>query len=666
VEIDGKPDGRRKSDPVAPPDAPADEEDGHSHEHRKSTAALALLAIGIVFGDIGTSVLYALRECFHGPHAIAATPEHVLGVLSVIIWSLLLVISTKYLIFVLQADNRGEGGVLALVALVLPRLGKARGRKTLVLLGVFGTALLYGDGAITPAISVLSAVEGLQLAAPQMKSAILPLTIVILIGLFWLQQHGTARVGSFFAPIMVTWFAVLATTGLLSILKHPGVLAAFWPGYGVTLLAEDWRKSLFILGAAFLALTGGESLYADLGHFHRRPIRISWWSVVLPALVLNYLGQGSLLLREPEAAVNPFFFLVPKTLLLPLVGLATAAAVIASQALISGVFSITSQAVQLGYAPRMHVHHTSAGSRGQIYIPGVNWAVLAACIMLVISFGSSTRMAGAYGFAVSATMMVTTILFYFVAIEHLKWPRWKAVVVVGFMLLLDSIFFSANIVKLLVGGWVPLLMAMVLFVLMTTWKSGRALLMEQMRKGLLPIDLLRAELERGSIGRVPGNGVFLFRGTDGTPPSLLHLVKHLQVLHERTILLCVETVDVPFIRKGDRLAVNEVGAGLWKATLKYGFMERPDVPRDILNSRLFGDKKLESLRTTFFLGRETMRLGKGHMFTRMRQRIFIMMSRNAASPTEYFNLPANRVVEVGTQIILDAPSKGKKQARQPG
>lgn len=614
---------------------------------------LSLAALGVVYGDIGTSPLYAMRECFHGPHAIAATQQNVLGVLSLIFWSLVIVISIKYLIFILRADNRGEGGILALAALVIPRQEiKGRGgRWLLVLMGVFGAALLYGDGMITPAISVLSAVEGLNVATPMFQSYVIPITIVILVGIFAIQHRGTASVGAVFGPIMTVWFVLLAALGIYHIVQHPTIFGAVNPLYAVEFFAANGWRGFLVLGSVFLVVTGGEALYADMGHFGLRPIRLGWFYLVLPALLLNYLGQGALLIADPSAAENPFYRMVPEWGLYPMVVLATAATVIASQALISGAFSLTRQAVQLGYMPRVKIEHTSVREIGQIYIPGVNWALMIACIGLVLGFRTSSNLAAAYGVSVTATMAITTILFYVVARERWKWSLPAALILCGIFLVIDISFFTANIVKIADGGWFPLAVAAVIFAVMSTWKTGRRILAERLASSVLPIDLFLDGEGVSKVPRVPGTAIFMFGNSGGTPPALLHNLKHNKILHERNILLTVMTEEIPHVTPEERYDVEELSQGFWKMIIHYGFMEDPNIPEVLATIRVPG-LEMPPMDTTYFLGREVLIVTKNPGMAIWREKVFVAMSRNARSATAFFGLPPNRVVELGTQLEI--------------
>jgi KUP system potassium uptake protein len=618
---------------------------------------LTLTALGVVYGDIGTSVLYAMRECFFGSHSVRPTHDNVLGVLSLIVYSLLLVISVKYVAIVMRADNQGEGGVLALTALVPGRAGARRGlsrlaegRPILVALGIFGTALLYGDGMITPAISVLGAVEGLEVATPLFQPYVVPITVAILAVLFLIQRYGTHRVGGMFGPIMVAWFVVLAALGVSWIVRLPAVLAAFDPRHAVAFFADNGFTGFAVLGAVFLVVTGGEALYADMGHFGRYPIRMAWFALVLPALVLNYLGQGALLLLDPSAD-HPFFQLAPLWGLLPLVGLATAAAIIASQALISGSFSITRQAIQLGLAPRLEVEHTSAREMGQIYVPQVNWALMFATVIIVVGFGSSTALAAAYGIAVTLTMIITVSLLYVIMTEQWRWPTPAAIGVVAVFLIIDVSFFGANALKVLQGGWVTLAVALALFTLMTTWKTGRRLVAERLTARAIPLDDFIAMVAADQPVRVPGTAVFMTAQPTGTPPALAHNLRYNKVLHEHVVVLTVSTAQQPHVPDADRVSVEELGHGLFNVRVQYGFMDDPDVPAALMQAREQG-VPLDVDDLTYFLGRETIIVTRRRGMAMWRETLFVVMARNAVRATAFFRLPPERVVELGVQVEM--------------
>ena len=623
----------------------------HSETSGKRLAGLSLLALGIVYGDIGTSPLYALRECFHGPHAVPLTTANVYGVLSLIFWTLVIVVTLKYQVYVLRFDNRGEGGILALLGLTgaMTRRRPAV-RAVLVALGVFGAALLYGDGMITPAISVLSAVEGLEVATPFLKPYIVPITSAVLVALFMLQRRGTAGVGMIFGPVALLWFGVLAVFGVKGILLQPSVIFALNPIHAVRFFMNNGMPGFLILGAVFLVTTGGEAMYADLGHFGARPIQIDWFLIVAPALMLQYLGQGALLIHHPEAATNPFYLLAPKWALYPLVMLATCATVIASQAMISGAFSLTRQAIQLGYLPRMEIIHTSTHEIGQIYIPTVNWALMVSTIALVIGFGSVSNIAGAYGVAVSTTMLITTLLAYVVAREQRGWSRLLAGSISAGFLVADIAFLIANYAKVFSGGWLPLLIALGVFTVMTTWRRGRYILSEKLRDGALSPELFISSLRSRPPVRVPGTAVFMHRNANAVPASLLHSLKHYKALHERVVLLTIESEEVAHVNAGERFDIEDLGEGIHRLRARYGYMENIDVPA-LLERAAERGLKVPPMDTTYFLGRETLIVTKrpsGMMF--WREKLFASMMRNAESAARFFRLPPNRVVELGAQI----------------
>ncbi|MDQ1559639.1 MAG: system potassium uptake protein [Pyrinomonadaceae bacterium] len=631
------------------------DEQGHPHTvtpRGRYLAVLSLTALGIVYGDIGTSPLYAMRECFHGPHAIAPTPDNIFGVLSLIFWALVIIISIKYCVFVLRADNRGEGGILALTALATPiKILSKRERKVLVVLGIFGAALLYGDGIITPAISVLGAIEGLNVATPLFAPYVVPLTIAILIGLFLIQSRGTAKVGQLFGPVMLAWFFIIALLGVVQIARHPSVVGAFNPVHAFNFFLREGWHGFLVLGTVFLVVTGGEALYADMGHFGKRPIRLAWFTLVLPALLLNYLGQGALLIENPAAAENPFYRLAPEWALYPLIVLASAAAIIASQALISGAFSLTMQAIQLGFMPRLKIEHTSSTERGQIYIPALNWALMIGCIAIVVGFGSSSNLAAAYGVAVTSTMVITTILLCVVAREKWGWSVPLAFGLSGFFLVIDLAFFGANVIKIPAGGWFPLVVGALIFLLMTTWKKGRRILAARLLSRGHPIEEFLRDIAKHPPVRVPGTAVFMNGTAAGTPPALMHNLAHNKVLHERVVLLTVKTKQTPHVEPEDRVRVESLGHNFYRMIFNYGFMEDPDIPK-VLETLEPPAPAFDPLETTYFLGRETVIAGKHPGMMIWREKLFALMSRNASSATAYFCLPPNRVVELGAQVEI--------------
>ncbi len=607
---------------------------------------LAIAALGVVYGDIGTSPLYALRETFHESH-LALTPANVLGVLSLIFWALILVISVKYIVFILRADNRGEGGMLALLSLVSPRSPTSRRSWLLLMLGLFGTALLYGDGMITPAISVLSAVEGLTVLNPALHPYIQPVTVAILVGLFVVQSHGTEKVGRVFGPIMLIWLLVIAVLGSMAIVREPSILAAISPVYAVRFFLENRWLACLALGSVFLVITGGEALYADLGHFGPAPIRMAWFSLVLPSLLLNYFGQGALLLKDPSAAGDPFFRLAPDWALIPLVMLATCATVIASQALITGAFSITMQAVQLGYAPRVFIDHTSAEHRGQIYIPFVNWGLMLACIGLVVGFGSSSRIAAAYGVGVTTVMVITTVLFFVVLRKRWKWGLPLALLFAGPYLLIDLAFWGANLTKVPHGGWFPLVVGVAIFTLFTTWRTGRRILSSRLETHTRPLDPFLEEIDRTSPERVPGTAVFLFTKLNRVPPALLQNLRHNRILHDRIFIVYVHTAEVAHVPSSERVNSQQLRKNFWTVQLSYGFADESNVP-EALRDFLATDAE----NMTYFLGRENLIATRIPGMAIWRERLFSWMARNARSEPMFFHIPPDRVIEIGTQIEL--------------
>ncbi len=637
----------------------------------RALATLALGALGVVYGDIGTSPLYALKESFSGAHSFPVSPENVLGILSLIFWALNFVVTFKYLSIVMRADNRGEGGIVALLALARPSGSMTTAGRLLVAVGLFGAALLYGDGIITPAISVLGAVEGLAVATPALSHWVTPVAFGIILALFAVQRHGTARVGAVFGPITGLWFICIAALGVHGILREPAVLAAINPWHAIDFFVRHGTPGLTIFASVVLVVTGGEALYADMGHFGRRPIRAAWFTVVLPALVLNYFGQGAYLLHDPSAAKNPFYSLVPDWALYPMVAIATAAAVVASQALISGAFSLTRQAVQLGYCPRMRIVHTSRTEIGQIFIPTVNTALMIACLGLVLGFGTSSNLAAAYGIAVAMTMAITNILLAVVAYKRWKWNPWVIAVMTAVFLVVDFSFVGANLLKVPDGGWVPLVVALIVYVLMSTWKKGRVRLEAIVQENTLPIDLFLQDIKRRQPPRVHGTAVFLTPHSNGAPAVLLHHLKHNQVLHEKVMLMSVVTEELPHLDAEERVECRELGESFYQVVARYGFMETPDVPGALrLLSRGDADGKPVPVKlpmTSYYLGRETPIVAEKRprssppppagtpnppvmAMARWRKKLFIFMARNAQSATAFFGIPPNRVVELGAQI----------------
>jgi len=627
-----------------------------AHGEHSGLAATALAAMGVVFGDIGTSPLYTMKEVFGGHHPLAVTPENVLGILSLVFWALTITVSLKYVLFITKADNKGEGGIMALTALAL-RTANASPRVLWMMsaLGIFGAALFYGDAVITPAMSVLSAVEGLEVATPLLKPYVLPITVAILIVLFVFQRHGTAAVGALFGPVMMFWFATLGVLGLWNVIQHPSVLAAINPWYAVSFCIEHRGMAFLALGSVVLAITGGEALYADMGHFGRRAIKWAWFSFVFPLLYLNYLGQGALILDDPTAIQNPFFLLVPsEILLIPLVVLATIATVIASQAVISGAFSLTSQAMQLGYCPRIRVNFTSEREKGQIYVPNINWLLLLTVIIVVLGFRSSSNLASAYGIAVTLTMMIDTILAFVVVRALWKWSWARAALFLVFFIVVDFAFFSANVIKILDGGWFPLALGFSVFALLSTWRLGRRLLYEKLQQDSIPLDTFIASLADGGPHRVHGTGVFLTASPEGVPRALLHNLYHNQVLHERVVLLHVASEDVPHVPEDERVRVEALAAGFHRVFVRYGFKDDPNVPQVMEMCAGLG-LRFEMMETSFFLGRETvvtMPISRRARMAYWRQILFTWMFRNADPATAFFKIPPNRVVELGAQVEL--------------
>jgi KUP system potassium uptake protein len=619
------------------------------------TSALALAALGVVFGDIGTSPLYALKECVSVEHGVPPSPENVLGLLSLIFWALTLVVSIKYVTFIMRADNDGEGGILALLALVPPHL-RAGGRWGVSLLAatvLFGAALLYGDGIITPAISVLSAVEGLEVAAPRLSHFVVPITCAVLFGLFVIQRHGTAGIGRVFGPIMALWFFAIAFLGVRFIVIHPEVLRALSPAYAVTFGMRNGVTTFVVLGAVVLAITGGEALYADMGHFGARPIRVSWFFLVMPALVLNYFGQGALLLHDPSARGNPFFAMVPAgTLTYLLVGLSATATVIASQALISGAFSLTQQAIQLGFLPRFEVRHTSSSTEGQIYIGAINWILAFLCLALVLGFKSSSRLAAAYGIAVTGTMAITSGCYFVVLRQDWKWPLWKALPLLILFLAVDLTFFGSNLLKFVDGGYVPIVVAVAVFVIMVVWRRGRTLLMKHTTEAAPDRARFFANCESRGIPRVAGTGVFLTAQKTGVPVSLVHLCAHVHTLPVRIVLLRVQFEHVPRVPIAESVVIDEQAEGFYRLTLRAGFMERPCLPERLREAPASSGLGLDAPEVTYFIGRETFLATEVGEMGRFSESLFSFLYKVASSVVTYFGLPPERVMEVGMHIDL--------------
>jgi KUP system potassium uptake protein len=620
---------------------------------RQSTAALTLLVLGVVFGDIGTSPLYAVKQTFAPDHGIPLTNENILGGLSSIFWSLMLVVSLKYVTLMMRADNKGEGGTMALIALASSTMRKyPRWHMVVVLTGLIGATLFYGDAVITPAISVLSAIEGLEIGTEAFKPYVIPMAIAVLTALFALQSRGTAVVGTLFGPICIVWFLAIGAGGVYNIVQNPAVLQALHPMYAVHFVSGHGFASFVVLGSVLLVITGAEALYVDMGHFGKWPIRIAWFGLVMPALVLNYFGQGALLIANPGAIENPFYLSFPSWALYPMIALATAATAIASQATISGVYSLTKQAIQLGYLPRMNIIHTSAKQIGQVYIPAINWTLLAAVVISVIGFGSSSNLAAAYGVAVSGMMIVTTFLTFFVLRFRWNYPLWLCLASTGFFIVIDAAFFSSSLLKVPNGGWFPIAIGAAVLTVMLTWRSGRAALFERVKESSVPLLPFLESLFKSPITRVPGTAVFLTATPDVMPHALLHNLNHNKVLHERVIFLTVTIREIPWVRLRDRVSVTSLGQNCYRVTIQFGFKDRPDVPKALGLCK--DELEFNMLQTSFFLSRETViptaRSDSG--MSLWRERLFAAMARNSGSAVEYFYLPTNRVIELGTQVEI--------------
>ena len=618
---------------------------------KSSLAALTIAAVGVVYGDIGTSVLYAVKEVFGSGH-VPFTTDNVYGILSIFFWTLTVIVSIKYVVLVLRADNNGEGGLIAMLALASQAVkDKPELRKVLLAVGIFGTSLFYGDGVITPAISVLSAVEGLEVVSPAFKEWVIPLTLIVLFFLFAVQKRGTAGIGRFFGPITLVWFATIAVLGISHIVRHPEILSALSPHYAVLFMFRNPGTTFIILGAVVLCVTGAEALYADLGHFGKRPIRLAWFSVVMPALTLNYFGQGALLLEKPEAVKNPFYMMAPDWALLPLVVLATMATVIASQALITGAFSVTKQVVQLGYLPRLNVQHTSVRDTGQIYIPFVNWGLFVAIVLAVVMFRSSSNLAAAYGIAVTLDMLITTILTFFVIRYGWKYPLWLCVAATGWFFLVDLIFFASNMLKLLQGGWFPLMIGGAIFTLMMTWKHGRELLNEKLKADAIDLAEFLEAVFVNPPTRVEGTAVFLTAEPGVVPNALLHNLKHNKVLHEHNLFVSVQSHEVPWIGLHKRVEIQSLGHSCWQVILHYGFKNDPDVPRALEQIRGHGCE-IEQMKTSYFLSRDTVIPTIGGGMAPWREKLFAQMHHNASAAADFLRLPNNSVVELGSKIEI--------------
>jgi KUP system potassium uptake protein len=624
----------------------------HTGKAKPGLLALTMGAIGVVFGDIGTSPLYTMKEVFGGKYGIDPTHANVLGALSLVFWALIIVVTIKYVVFMMRADNHGEGGIMALLALLLRGRGTSSGMRWFLLtLGLFGAALFYGDGMITPAISVLSAVEGLQVATPAFKPYVVPITITVLLVLFLLQKGGTARIGALFSPIMIAWFVILALLGIANIVNEPSVLRAVDPAYAVAFFEINTAYGFLALGGVVLAITGVEALYTDMGHFGRRPLQYAWLYFVLPALLLNYFGQGALILHDPAAVSHPFYRMAPSWALYPMVVFATLATVIASQAVISGTYSLTRQAIQLGYCPRLDVTHTSESAIGQVYMPWVNWVLCACVIGLVLGFQSSSNLAGAYGIAVTGTMAIDTLLAFVLVRRYWKWSLWTAVPMLLLYVTIEASLLGANAIKLLHGGWFPVVVGIILFTLLATWKKGRAQLNDKLAPGAIPIEPFIQSVTAHPPVRVPGTAVFLTAASEGVPHALLHNLNHNKVLHERIVLLTVETRDVPHVPDEERIDIRSLAPGFYRMVVHYGFKDEPDVPRALELAAAKG-LKFEMMETSFFLSRQTLIPKVGPGMALWREKLFAIMSRNASSATAFFRIPANRVVELGTRVEL--------------
>ena len=617
---------------------------------------LAVGAIGIVFGDIGTSPLYAFRETFVGPHPLTLDDIHVLGVVSLIFWSMTLIVAIQYVTILMSADNKGQGGSLALIALITRSIGTTKYAWLIVLLGVFATALFYGDSMITPAVSVLSAVEGLTVVNPQLERYVIPIALVLLVGLFVIQKRGTSRVGALFAPVMILYFCVLAGLGVMHIFDAPEIFHALNPWYAVQFFILDKWLAFLALGSVVLAVTGSEALYSDMGHFGRGPMRLSWFGFVMPCLLLNYFGQGAMILgmgdaTAAEAIQNPFFHLASEAYRLPLTILATCAAFIASQAVISGAFSITHQAIQLGFVPRLSIRHTSDEHEGQIYIPVINWMLMIAVIILVLTFRNSSNLASAYGIAVTGAVTIDTLLMGVLLIGVWKWRPWIAIPVVLLFLIVDGAYFAANLMKVPSGGWFPLVVGAFAFTLLTTWAKGRKLMKARMAEVGLPLDIF-AKSARNSTAKVPGTAIFMNSSSGGTPSALLHNIKHNKVLHERVIVLTVAIAEVPYVDRGERVEVKDLGDGFYRVILHYGFMEETDIPAALHDIDNMCGGEFQMMKTSFFLSRQTLLAAEKPGMPVWREKLFAWMMRNAATPMEFFRLPTNRVVELGSQVEI--------------
>jgi KUP system potassium uptake protein len=628
----------------------SDEESHEGHHIEGSLAKLTVGAVGVVFGDIGTSPLYAVKETFRGHHPLPVDQLHVFGVLSLIFWSLMLIVTFKYVLLVTRADNKGEGGSMALLALITRKTGGGKRSGLLVMLAVTATALFFGDAMITPAMSVLSAVEGLTVVDARFGSMVLPIAVAILVGLFMVQSRGTEAISKFFGPIVLLYFATLSVLGIIQLVQHPQVLAALSPLYAVLFFENDPLLAFLSLGSIVLAVTGAEALYADMGHFGRKPIGVAWLWIVLPALTLNYFGQAALLMRMPEAAENPFFLMAPDSMRLPLVILATLATIIASQAMITGAFSVVQQSVQLGMMPRLKIAHTSASAYGQIYVPVVNWVLMILVLLLVLTFQKSSNLAAAYGIAVMGTMFISTLMIGVLTAKVWNWPKWRVYLITGTFIVIDGAYLSSNLIKVPEGGWLPLLVAAVIFVLLTTWAKGRELMIARLREAAMPVKVF-IQSAASSATRVPGTAVFMTSAADGVPHALLHNLKHNKVIHDRVILLTVKIADMPYVEEDTRCRLEDMGDGFHRLIVKYGFMQEPDVPAAL--ARLTGcGPAFKMMDTSFFLARQTLLPSSRPGMAIWREKLFAWMLNNSESAMEFFRLPTNRVVELGSQVEI--------------
>ncbi|MCO8071767.1 potassium transporter Kup [Acinetobacter lwoffii] len=619
---------------------------------KPAVPALTLAALGVVFGDIGTSPLYALKESFHATRGLPINELNILGILSLIFWTITLIVSLKYVLVIMRADNNGEGGIMALLALNLRQKGLSRGKRlAIIILGFIGASLFFGDGIITPAISVLSAVEGLSVAAPSFDRFIIPISIGILIALFAVQKHGTAMMGKFFGPITLLWFLSIGAIGIMSIIQSPFVFALFSPHWAFLFVINNPLISFFVMGAVVLTVTGGEALYADMGHFGILPIKLGWFLIVLPCLMLNYAGQGALLLRDPSAITNPFYLLLPSALLYPMIILATAAAVIASQALISGVFSMAKQAIQLGYLPRLTVLHTSASEIGQIYIPLLNWLLFISITILILIFESSSKLAGAYGLAVTVTMFCDTLLVAFLAYSYWKWKTWKVLLFIIPFAFIDLVLLSSNLLKVLIGGWVPVVIAVIVFTLMMTWKKGREILQDKLQKDTLPLNVFLEHLEQTG-QKVSGNAVFLTGTPQVVPHALLHNLKHNKVLHERNFLVTIKTSEIPYVDEAKRIVTEVLENGFFRITIHYGFKEEPNVPHSLKQAFSVLDLEYDLMNISFFVSRERLIPSLSSKMSTWREKLFVAMQKNTSPVSDFYKIPSNRVVELGSQIEI--------------